>query len=46
MSASMRFPNYKSHFTRGWRMSNNAKKNKSINGGTTAAKAFYLRWSY
>ncbi|WP_179109921.1 hypothetical protein [Rodentibacter ratti] len=26
--------------------SNNAKRNKTINGGTTAATAFYLRWSY
>lgn len=28
------------------KMSNNAKYNKALNGGTTAATAFYLRWSY
>lgn len=46
MSASMRFPNYKHQWKRGCQMSNNAKRNKTINGGTTAATAFYLRWSY
>nr|DAU19651.1 MAG TPA: hypothetical protein [Caudoviricetes sp.]DAX69214.1 MAG TPA: hypothetical protein [Caudoviricetes sp.] len=46
MSASMRFPNYKHRFSRKRRMSNNAKQNKTNNGGTTAATAFYLRWSY
>ncbi|HHE9475146.1 TPA: hypothetical protein ACPOXD_001159 [Haemophilus influenzae] len=46
MSASIRFPNHQKQFTRGWRMSSNAKRNRKINGGTTAATAFYLRWSY
>lgn len=46
MSASMRFPNYKHQWKRDCRMSNNAKRNKTINSGTTAATAFYLRWSY
>lgn len=45
MSASTRIPRYKNLFTRGWRMSKNAKRNKTINGGTTSATAFYLRWS-
>lgn len=26
--------------------SNNAKRNRRINGGTTAAQGFYLYWSY
>ena len=26
--------------------SNNAKRNRVINGGTTAAQGFYLYWSY
>lgn len=26
--------------------SNNAKRNRAINGGTTAAQGFYLYWSY
>ncbi|MFZ7107891.1 hypothetical protein [Avibacterium avium] len=46
MSASMRFPNYQNRFSRGWRMSNKAKQNKSINGGRTAAQQFYLLWGY
>ncbi|BFU65366.1 hypothetical protein [Rodentibacter abscessus] len=46
MSASMRFPNYEHQFERGWRMSNNAKRNKVINHGRTAAQWFYFKWSY
>ncbi len=44
MSASIRFPNYKHCFTRKWRMSNKAKRNRAINGGSTAATIFYARW--
>lgn len=28
------------------KMSNNAKYNKTLNGGRTVAQWFYLRWSY
>ncbi|STO71088.1 Uncharacterised protein [Avibacterium paragallinarum] len=45
MRASIQFY-WGKKFTRGWRMSNNAKRNKAINGGRTAAQKFYLLWSY
>lgn len=36
----------KKGFSRGWKLSNNAKRNSVINGGRTAAQRFYLSWSY
>lgn len=46
MSASIKLPRYKKLFTRGYKLSNNAKRNRAANGGTTAAQGFYLYWSY
>lgn len=46
MSASIKLPKYKKLFTRGHKLSNNAKRNRAINGGRTAAQRFYLSWSY
>ncbi|SUU97745.1 hypothetical protein [Avibacterium paragallinarum] len=46
MSASMQQFYWGKAFSRGWKMSNNAKWNKAINGGRTAAQQFYLLWSY
>ncbi|WP_165381614.1 hypothetical protein [Avibacterium paragallinarum] len=45
MSVSMKFY-WGKKFSRGWKMSNNAKRNKAINGGHTAAQQFYLLWGY
>ncbi|EGV05742.1 hypothetical protein HMPREF9952_0727 [Haemophilus pittmaniae HK 85] len=36
----------KKGFFRGWGLSNNAKRNRAINGGFTAAQYLYLLWSY
>lgn len=46
MSASIKLPRYKKQFTRGHKLSRNAKLNRAVNGGTTAAQGFYLYWSY
>lgn len=46
MSASIKLPRHKKLFTCGWKLSNNAKRNRVINGGRTAAQRFYLSWSY
>lgn len=44
MSASSKVPYKAKSFTRGWKMSNNAKKNKHLNKGITAATCFYILW--
>nr|DAK37920.1 MAG TPA: hypothetical protein [Caudoviricetes sp.]DAO32326.1 MAG TPA: hypothetical protein [Caudoviricetes sp.]DAP67015.1 MAG TPA: hypothetical protein [Caudoviricetes sp.] len=46
MSASIKLPRHKKQFTRGHKLSRNAKCNRVINGGITAAQSFYLYWSY
>lgn len=46
MSASIKLSRHKKLFTRGCKLSNNAKRNRAVNGGTTAAQGFYLYWSY
>lgn len=46
MSASIKLPRHKKLFTCGWKLSNNAKCNRAINGGFTAAQYLYLLWSY
>lgn len=46
MSAPTYSAKSKKLFSRGWKLSNNAKRNRAVNGGTTAAQGFYLYWSY
>ena len=46
MSASIKLSRHKKLFARGHKLSNNAKRNRRINGGTTASQGFYLYWSY
>lgn len=46
MSASIKLPRYKKQFTRGQKLSRNAKLNRAIKGGRTAVQGFYLYWSY
>lgn len=44
MSASIKLPRYKKQFTRDHKLNRNAKLNRAINGGRTAAQGFYLYW--
>lgn len=34
----------KKSFSRGWKLSNNAQRNRVVNKGMTAATVFYARW--
>jgi hypothetical protein len=44
MSAPTYSAKDKKSFSRGWKSSNNAKLNRVVNKGMTAATVFYARW--
>lgn len=44
MSAPTYSAKSKKSFSRGWKSSNNAQRNRVVNKGMTAATVFYARW--